>query len=102
MTRKVYIVSDGGHDYTAAEKFGEIVFCTDRLIKRGDIAQMYREISDALIDARADDYILVSSLTSMCMIAAAIMADQFGQVHFLIFENGKYEAHDLILSGGAM
>lgn len=100
MNRKVYIVSDGGHDYADAERFGEIVFCTEGVIKRNDIAQMYREIGQTLMDAQAEDYLLVSSLTSMCMVAAAIMADQFGEVHFLIYDNGKYEAHDLILSGG--
>lgn len=97
MSRKVFIVSNGGHNYTAAEEFGELVFCTDRLIHRTDVAQMYRELSEALRDATADDYILVSSLTSMCMIAAAIMADRWGEIHMLLHEGGKYIERDVIL-----
>lgn len=100
MSKRVYIVSDGGHNYEDAKRFGELIFCTERVIKRSDIAQMYRELGEALLTAQAEDYILVSSLTSMCMVAAAIMADRFGELHLLIYEDGRYTAHDLILSGG--
>lgn len=95
--RKVYVVNDGGHDYSDAERFGELVFCTDRVIRKDDTAQMFRELSESLARARQDDYILVSSLTSLCMIAAAIMAEEFGEIHLLIFKDGKYEARDVIL-----
>lgn len=95
--RKVFIVNNGGHDYSSAARFGEIVFCTDRPIHRDDVHQMYRELSFALADADAEDYILVSSLTSLCMVAAAIMADRFGELHLLIYNNGEYIDRDLIL-----
>lgn len=95
--RKVFIVSNGGHDYSAAKEYGELVFCCDGLIHRTDTAQMYREISDAMRDCTADDYILVSSLTTMNMIAAAIMGDKWGELHFLIHERGEYIVRDVIL-----
>ena len=97
MSRKVFIVNNGGHDYSQAERFGEIVFCTDQPIKKDDIHQMYRELSLALQDAKPDDYLLVSSLTSLCMIAAAILADRFGELHLLLFSGGDYICRDLIL-----
>jgi hypothetical protein len=96
--RKVFILSDGGHDYSAAEKFGQIIFCTEGPIHKDDVSQMYRTLNQALLDADAKDYILVSSLTSLCMVAAAIMADAFGEVHLLIHHNGRYEERDLMLS----
>lgn len=101
MARKVFIVSNGGHDYSAAEEFGELTFCTENLIRRDDVAQMYREVKAGLEDgdARPEDYILVSSLTSMCMVAAAIMADWYGELHLLVYHNGQYIARDLILDG---
>jgi hypothetical protein len=97
MSRKVFIVNNGGHDYSDAERFGEITFCTDSVIRKDDIAQMYRELHVALDTARADDYLLVSSLTSLCMVAAAILADKFGELHLLLFKDGHYVDRDLIL-----
>ena len=99
MTRKVFIVSNGGHDYSDAERFGEIVFCTEGVIRKDDVSQMYREINEALSHATADDYILVSSLTSMCMVAAGIFADRFGELHLLLFKDGQYVDRDVIFNG---
>jgi hypothetical protein len=98
VTRRVYIVNNGGHNYSDAERFGEVVFCTEHVIRKDDVSSMYRQLSDSLADAKLDDFLLVSCLTSVCMVAAAILADQFGELHLLIFKDGKYEPRDLILS----
>ncbi len=98
--RKVYIVNNGGHDYSDAEKFGDIVFCTEGALAKDDISQMYREMDSALMDAKATDLILITSLASLCAVAAAIMADRFGEVHFLIYHNGKYQERDLVFGYG--
>jgi hypothetical protein len=97
MSKKVFVVSNGGHDYSQAEEFGTVVFCTDHYIRKDDISQMYREIKDSLADAMPDDYILVTSLTSMCMVATAIMTEKFGEVHLLIHSGGQYTPRDIIL-----
>ena len=97
MGRKVYVVSNGGHDYSDAQRFGEVVFCTESVIRKDDTAQMYREIHAALKEAAAEDFILVSSLTSLCMIAAAILSDRFGELHLLLFKDGQYISRDIIL-----
>lgn len=99
MTKKVFIVNNGGHDYSDAQRYGDIVFCTDTVIRKDDVSQMYRELSFALEEAQADDYLLVSSLTSLCMVAAAILADRFGELHLLLFKDGQYVERDLILGG---
>lgn len=96
--KKVYILNDGGHCYDDAARFGEITFCSDHLIGRWDVSQMYRELNQALADANADDYLVISSLTTMCSVATAILADRFGEVHFLIFKDGKYIERTLILN----
>jgi hypothetical protein len=99
MTRKVFIVNNGGHDYSDAQRFGELVFCTENVIRKDDVSQMYRELNAALDEAQADDFLLVSSLTSLCMVASAILADRFGELHLLLFKDGQYVERDLILGG---
>lgn len=87
---KVYVLNNSGHDYTDAERFGDIVFCTEGNLPKNDISALFRTLSDALAFAREEDYIVVSSLSSVCAIAAGIMADRYGKVNFLVFESGRY------------
>lgn len=96
MSRKVFIVSNGGHDYSPAAEFGEIVFCTEGYIRKEDIHQMYTAVSDALKNAEADDYIMMGSLTSMCCVAVGIMADRFGEVNLLVHSAEGYVHRHLV------
>jgi hypothetical protein len=41
--------------------------------------------------------VMLSSLTSLCATASAIMAALHGEVHFLIYHDGKYVEKDLML-----
>lgn len=96
--KNVYVVNNGGHDYSDAERFGQVVFCMQSSVGKWDTSQMYRELSEALADAKEDDYLVLSSLTSLCCVATAILADRFGEVHFLIFKDGKYVERTLVLN----
>ena len=98
MTKKtVYVLNDGGHDYSGASEFGEVIVCTEGAIPRNDISQMFRLLNPHLEHSKRDDYILIGSLTSLCSVASAIMAAQHGEVHFLVFANGRYMPKDLML-----
>ncbi len=95
--RRVYVLNDGGHNYQAAERFGDIVFCTRGSLAKWDISQMFRELELAMMGAEAEDFILVSGLASLVGVASAMMAARFGEVHFLIFKDGTYVQRDLML-----
>lgn len=96
--KKVYILNDGGHDYADACRYGEVVICTRGSMDRWDTSQMYRQLSDVLSDANADDYIVVGGLPILCSVASAIMAERFAEVHFLLFRDGKYVERTLVLN----
>lgn len=93
----VYIVNKGPHDYSEAEKFGKIVFCTDGSMDRYDTAQMFREVQEALRDSCNSDYILLTSLTSLCSVACAIFAAKHKCLNLLIHKPGDgYIARQLV------
>ena len=96
MKRRVYIVNNGGHNYDDAARFGEIVFCTDSVMRKDDTAQMYRELNNVLRESEPHDYILISSLATLCSIATGIMAAQHGEVHLLLYKDGQYVERDII------
>lgn len=98
VKRKVFIINDGGHDYSGAEGFGELIICSQGVVKKDDVHLMYRLLSDALIDAGPDDLLMVSGLASMGMVASAIMADQFGRVNLLLYSNNEYVEKTLVFS----
>ena len=81
---KVYILNRAAHDFSDAERFGELVYCTEGSLDKTDLQQMYRELSYALRDSEACDYILLTSLTSLCSIACAIFATTHGGLNLLI------------------
>jgi hypothetical protein len=89
--KKVYIVSDGGHDYSDARRFGELVFLTDAPVRKDDIHLMHDMLKMKMQDATADDFLIVSGLTSLCMVATFIQAAAWGEVNLLVINEGKYQ-----------
>jgi len=94
----VYILNRGAHNYTDAERFGEIVFCTDGELDRYDTSQMYRKLSAAMEDSEEEDYILLTSLTSLCSIACSIFAHKHGCLNLLIHKDAGYVERKLVFN----
>jgi hypothetical protein len=86
----VYVPNRAAHDYSKAWKYGELLFCTEGVLNRKDILTMYSELSKKMEDSQEDDYILMSSLTSICCIACAIFVNKHKRLNILLFEDGEY------------
>lgn len=95
--RRVFVLNEGSHDYSEAEAFGELVFCTRGLLPKHDINRLFLELEEVLGDAQRTDLIMLSSLSSLCSVASAIMAANHGEVHFLVYHDGKYHEKVLML-----
>lgn len=96
MTKKVYILTNGGHDYSDAQRYGELVFLDVPSYLKWDISQLYTTLRELLKDAEPEDYLLISHLTSHCCVATSILVEKWARVNFLLFRHDKYEAHTLI------
>ena len=96
MSRTVYILSDGGHNYDDAQRFGTIKFCNITVRNKDDISQMYRELKECLLYSDYEDLLLISSLTSLCCVATHILTELHGRVNFLLFHDGKYVERNLV------
>ena len=80
----------GAHDYSAAQKFGDLIFLTEGTINKFALDVFYRTAAEAMYDAEASDYVVITSLNSICSICSAIMARRFGRVNFLLFRRDRY------------
>lgn len=89
--RKVYVTNRGGHDYSAAKRYGELVYLTEGEIPRYNTSQMFRAIEGVLKDSEQDDYILLTSLTTLNTVACSYFAHKHGRLNLLLFQphNGK-------------
>lgn len=94
----VYIPNRGPHDYTDAERFGTLMYCTDGSLDKFDTAEMYRELCDAMHDSEPEDYIVLGSLISLCCVACAIFAAKHHRLNLLIHRTDGYTARSLYLN----
>lgn len=95
----VFVPNKGPQDYSDAQRFGELHFLTQGLIKRYATGTMYREIIAGMEDASRDDHLLVCSLPVLNAITASVMAYRFGRVNYLLFKDGRYIERVIDLEG---
>ena len=86
----VFIPNKGGHDYSDAQRFGELVYITSGTINTFDLNHFRDQAYAAMFLATPDDYVLISGPSSTCAITVAIMAAKFGRVNLLIYQRSKY------------
>lgn len=97
--RKVYVVNKSFHDYTSAKEFGELVFLTEGKLNPYDINHMARLVEERMKESRKNDLILVTSLSSLCMVAGAHFAMKHGRLNLLLIipKRRKYIERNIIL-----
>jgi hypothetical protein len=91
----VYIINDSGHDYSDAERFGELIVMTSGLIDKFDITAMYRAFDIFLKDSKPDDFLLHSGPSIMAAVACAQFAAMHGRLNLLVwrYEDGKKDRY---------
>lgn len=84
MTNNVYIVNKGAHDYSAAKQYGDLVYLSNKPINRYATNNIYRIFIPILECSHQDDYILITSLNVMNVIACSIFVLMHGKLNLLI------------------
>lgn len=104
-TPKVYIPNKSYHNYTKAEKFGELVFLTEGKVNKTKPNDIARDIAEAMKDAQASDFIMITSLSVICGLACGMFAHRFGKLNLLLHdEHSKEDAYlfrELVFGPGA-
>jgi len=93
MRRKVYIPNKSIHDFSAAEKFGDLVFLSEGNISKYKTSRIYRNFIEKLKESKEDDYLMISGLTILNIIASLIMYSLHGKVNLLMFKGTRKEKY---------
>lgn len=86
---KVYVINKGCHDLSDAEGFGELVYLSEGSMNKFNTSGMYRTFIETLEESEPNDYILVSGLTVMCVVACSIFATLHGRVNLLLYKTSR-------------
>lgn len=82
---RVYIINKSRHDFTAAQEFGEFVYLSNGLIHKYATNRHTERFKELLKDSKADDYLLLTSVSVLNVIAAVIMMSLHGKLNLLLY-----------------
>lgn len=96
---KVFVPNDSYHDYSGAKRFGDLVFITEGRVNRKNVNDITRKVAEALEEAEAHDFVVISSLSVINSITCAVMAMRFKRLNLLLFDDhaGSYFSRTVIL-----
>jgi hypothetical protein len=103
MMSKVFVVNKGCHDYSPAQEYGELVYLSHSSMDRFDLSKIWRKFEPQLINSHSDDWILVSGLTIMSVVATGIFVQLHNKLNILLYKSNKkgasYIGETVILGG---
>lgn len=83
---RVYVVSKGFHDWSAAAKYGQLVFLSTEPIGRTAVSSMMRQFLPELEKSDPNDLIVITGLSVMCSLACAIFYSKHGRLNLLLYD----------------
>ena len=85
----VYVINRSVHDFSKAEKFGQLVYLSNGAINKYATSKMARKFEEMLQDSAEEDYILITSLTVMNIIACSIFVCIHKKLNLLIHDTNN-------------
>lgn len=95
--RKVFVPNLGAHDFSAAEKYGELIFVTKGHQNRYSIDDKARAWAKALKDSSPEDCIVVSSYSHLVAVGCSMFAVIHGRINLLLFRGKDYVLREAML-----
>lgn len=89
----VYVVNRSGHDFSSLQALGDVIYLSEGLQDRWALNNFYRRFAAVLKNSDEDDWLVMTGLTSMNIIAFSIFAHLHGKINILIY-NGEEEQYE--------
>ena len=93
---KVFVVNKSAHDFSEAEKYGELVFVTKGRLNRFNVNDMHRQAMEVLKQSEKGDYIVPCSLNILNSIVCSSFAVLHGRLNILLFKQGSYLERNIV------
>ena len=86
----VWVANKAGLDYSDASRFGDVRFLSKGWVNLLNTNEHYLSFVEQMEDAGPDDYLLISSATTLCILMAGIQVLKFGVLNLLMFVGDRY------------
>ena len=93
---RVYIVNKSAHDFSPAERFGELIFLSEGPMNRYSTNNMHRLFTSIMEGSEGSDHIVPCSLNVMNSIACALFAVKHSRLNLLLFKEGEYLERNIV------
>lgn len=100
---KVFIPNRSIHDFSPAEPFGELVYLSTGNMNCFQTSRAYRKFWPLMKDSDPEDYLLVTGLPMLSLVAAYILIMKHRRLNLLLFRTdsaGGKKYLERILIGG--
>ena len=84
--RKVWIVNSSGHDFSAAETYGELIPLTVGKVNIFNVERLLNELKGDLGSHQKGDWVLLSGNTILNILTFSIVLAKHGEVNILIYD----------------
>ena len=82
----VWILSDSYHDFSKAQKYGDIKFITNGNESPYKIGSYWRTIRTTIMNkAKREDYVVLSGIIHLNCLVTMVMWEKFSQINFLLY-----------------
>ncbi len=100
---KIYIPNAGGHDFSKAEVFGELVKLSEGLFPLSSLGAMIRLFTPIVKNSSPNDYILICGPTTMNLILGGLFILKHHRLNLLIWtidknRDGDYRKRNLVFN----
>ena len=97
---KVWIANYAGHPYDQAEKFGELTYITRGYVSLGNLDRLTYGVVERVLETEPDDYLLLSGLCIIGVLAALAMFTRHGRVQILHWDKKEEDYQVVTLKRG--
>lgn len=80
----VFVVNYAGHDYSAAERWGKLLYLTTGHVSQGSLDRLNYDIAKGLRDSTPEDWLLPSGLLILNVIASAVWLRKHQELRLLV------------------
>ena len=94
---KVYVVNQGYHDFSEAEKHGRLIFMTEGYQPKFSVATALRRFQFCMQDSKEEDWILLTGLSVLNCLACSVFALKHNRLNLLLFDGKGYITRTLII-----
>jgi len=99
---KVWVVNYAGHDYSDAERFGELAFITKGYVSRGHLDRLLYEVAEGVAKSKPSDWLLPSGLITLNVLAAACWLHKHQHLRLLLWDNKRSQYREMKIREGQL